>query len=64
MIKNKGISEQIAAALSGSFAATFRLENLEIHRVFLQFSNLNLQQNLSLTALAIYSELPKKEMQI
>jgi hypothetical protein len=42
-----------AAALSGSFAPTFRFENLEIHKVFLQFSNLNLEQNSSLTALAI-----------
>ena len=42
-----------AAALSGSFAQTFRFENLEIHKVFLQFPNLNLEQNPSLTALAI-----------
>ena len=41
-----------AAAVSGSFSATFRFENLEIHKVFLRFSNLNLRQNLSLTALA------------
>ena len=41
-----------AAALGGSFAATFRFENLEIHKVFLRFSNLDLRQNLSLTALA------------
>ena len=41
-----------AAALSGSFAATFRFENLEIHKVFLRFSNLDLRQNLSLSALA------------
>ena len=27
-----------AAALGGSFAATFRFENLEIHKVFLRFS--------------------------
>ena len=47
-----------AAALSGSFAPTCRLENLEIHKVFLQFSNLNLEQNPSLTTLAIYSEVP------
>ena len=39
------------AALSGSLAATFRFENLEIHKVFLRFSNLDLRQNLSLTAL-------------
>ena len=42
-----------AAALSGSFAPTYRFENLEIHKVFLQFPNLNLEQNPSLTALAI-----------
>ena len=60
-----------AAALSGSFAPTYRFENLEIlrsrwrlcrltdaacplrvHKVFLQFPNLNLEQNPSLTALA------------
>ena len=41
-----------AAALGGSFAATFRFENLEIHKVFLRLSNLNLRQNLSPTALA------------
>jgi transposase-like protein len=44
---------KLAAALSGSFAPTFQFENLEIHKVFLQFSNLNLEQNPSLTALAI-----------
>ena len=49
---------QSAAALSGSFAPAYRFENLEIHKVFLQFSNLNLEQNPSLTALAIGSELP------
>ena len=42
-----------AAALNGSFAPTYRFENLEIHKVFLQFPNLNLEQNPSLTALAI-----------
>ena len=47
-----------AAALSGSFAPTYRFENLEIHKVFLQFPNLNLEQNPSLTALAIESEVP------
>ena len=40
------------AALDGPFAATFRFENLEIHKVFPRFSNLNLRQNLSTTALA------------
>ena len=44
---------QSAAALSGSFAPTFRFENLEIRKGFLQFPNLNLEQNPSLTALAI-----------
>jgi hypothetical protein len=44
---------QSAAALSGSFAPTYRFENLEIRKGFLQFSNLNLEQNPSLTALAI-----------
>ena len=42
-----------SAALSGSFAPTYRFENLEIHKVFLQFPNLNLEQNPSLTTLAI-----------
>ena len=42
-----------AAALSGSFVPAYRFENLEIHKGFLQFSNLNLEQNPSLTALAI-----------
>ena len=49
---------QSAAALSGSFVPAYRFENLEIHKVFLQFPNLNLKQNPSLTALAIESELP------
>ena len=44
---------QSTAALSGSFAPTDRFENLEIHKVFLQFANLNLEQNPSLNALAI-----------
>ena len=34
---------QSAAALSGSFAPTYRFENLEKHEVFLQFPNLNLE---------------------
>ena len=41
-----------AAAPGGSFAVTFRFENLEMHKGFLRFSNPNLHQNLSLTALA------------
>ena len=32
-----------AAALSGSFAPTYWFENLEIHKVFLRFPNLNLE---------------------
>ena len=44
---------QSAAAVSGSFAPTYWFENLEIHKVFLRFPNLNLEQNPSLTALAI-----------
>ncbi|MDY4231927.1 MAG: hypothetical protein SOX74_07595, partial [Candidatus Faecousia sp.] len=49
---------QSAAAFSGSFVPTYRFENLEIHKVFLRFPNLNLEQNPSLTALAIEPELP------
>jgi hypothetical protein len=49
---------QSAAAFSGSFAPTCRFENLEIRKGFLRFPNLNLEQNPSLTALAIESELP------
>ncbi|MDY4231128.1 MAG: hypothetical protein SOX74_03475, partial [Candidatus Faecousia sp.] len=44
----------------GSFVPAYRFENLEIHKVFLRFPNLNLEQNPSLTALAIESELPLK----
>ena len=49
---------QSAAALSGSFAPTYRFENLEIRKGFLRFPNLNLEQNPSLTTLAIESKLP------
>ena len=42
-----------AAALSGSFTPTYWFENLEIRKGFLRFPNLNLEQNPSLTALAI-----------
>ena len=42
-----------SAALSGSFAPAYRFENLEIHKVFLRFPNLNLEQNPSMTTLAI-----------
>ena len=50
--------DQSSAALSGSFAPTDRLENLEIRKGFLQFPNLNLVQNPSLTTLAIESVVP------
>ena len=49
-----------SAALSGPFAPTDWFENLEIRKGFLQFSNLNSEQNPSLTALAIESEVPLK----
>jgi hypothetical protein len=49
---------QSAAALSRSFAPTDRFENLEIRKGFLRFPNLNLEQNPSLTTLAIESEVP------
>ena len=49
---------QSAAAVSGSFVPADRFENLEKRKGFLRFSNLNLKQNPSLTALAIESELP------
>ena len=39
------------SALSESFVPTFRFEELEIHKVFLRFPNLNLEQNLSPIAL-------------
>ena len=42
-----------SAALSGPFAPTYRFENLEIRKGFLRFPNLNLEQNPSLTTLAI-----------
>ena len=48
-----------AAALSGSFVPAYRFENIEIHKGFLQVSNLNSEQNPSLTTLAISSELPR-----
>ena len=49
---------QSAATLSGSFAPTDRLENLEIRKGFLRFPNLNLERNPSLTTLAIESVVP------
>jgi hypothetical protein len=49
---------QSAAALSGSFAPSCWFENLEIHKGLLRFPNLNLEQNPSLTTLAIESEVP------
>ena len=55
--ENIGLSKEplnkSAATLSGSFAPTYRFENFEIRKGFLQFPNLNLVQNPSLTALAI-----------
>ena len=44
---------QSAAALSGSFSPIYWFENLEIRKGFLRFPNLNLEQNPSLTTLAI-----------
>ena len=49
---------QSDAVLSGFFAPIYWFENLEIRKGFLQFSNLNLEQNPSLTTLSIESELP------
>jgi hypothetical protein len=43
---------QSPAATDGSFAATLQFEKLEIHKVFLRFSNFNLIQNLSPVTLA------------
>jgi len=43
---------QLSAVVSGSFAPTVQFEKLEIHTVFLRFSNFHLGQNLSLTTLA------------
>ena len=57
-VYTRGPLKQSAAALSGSFVPTDRFENLEIHKGFLRFPNLNLEQNPSLTALAIESEFP------
>jgi len=51
--KSKEPLNKSSAALSGSFAPAYRFENLEIHKVFLRFPNLNLEQNPSLTTLAI-----------
>lgn len=39
------------AVAGGSFAPTMQIEKLEIHTVFLHFSNFNLGQNLSPSAL-------------
>ena len=41
-----------SAVLNGSFAPTVQLEKLEIHKVFLRFSNFHSCQNLSLITLA------------
>ena len=43
---------QSPAVVSGSFVSTVQFEKLEIHTVFLRFSNFHLCQNLSLTTLA------------
>ena len=43
---------QLSAVVSGSFAPTVQFEKLEIHTVFLRFSNFHLGQNFSLTTLA------------
>ena len=39
-------------AAGGSFAPAIQFEKLEIHKVFLRFPNFNLEQNVSLIALA------------
>ena len=41
-----------SAVLNGSFAPTVQFEKLEIHKVFLRFSNFHSRQNLSLITLA------------
>ena len=41
-----------SAAAAGSFAPTLQFCKLEIHKVFLRFQNLNLEQNLSPSAFA------------
>ena len=51
--KSKEPLNQSAAALSGSFIPAYRFENLEIRKGFLRFPSLNLEQNPSLTTLAI-----------
>ena len=43
---------KLSAVLSGYFAATVQFEKLEIHTVFLRFSNFHSCQNLSLITLA------------
>ena len=43
LIVSKEPLNKSSAALSGSFAPTYRFENLEIHKVFLRFPNLNLE---------------------
>ena len=43
---------QWSAAFGGAFDAILRFEKLEIHKVFLPFSNLVLRQTLSPNALA------------
>jgi len=43
---------KLSAVINGSFAPTVQFEKLEIHTVFLRFSNFHLRQNLSLITLA------------
>ncbi len=45
--KLEGISKNSCFVLGGLFDPTLRSENLEIHTVFLQFSELNLSQKSS-----------------
>jgi len=47
-----------ASAFAGYFSPIHRFEKFEVHKVFQKFPNLNLEQNPSLTALAIESEVP------
>jgi len=43
---------KLSAVINGSFAPTVQFGKLEIHTVFLRFSNFHLRQNLSLITLA------------
>ena len=44
-VKPRELLNESAAALSGSFVPTDRFEYFEIHKEFMQISNLNLEQN-------------------